>query len=124
MGDAGGRGLGAEPHQRPLFIVMCPQSGWVLGKGADAVGLPLSLLAKAGAAVIGVLGPLHRDDADAILKQLFDIAKSPEGLAPAEGLGVEDLEEDLGVLAGHVGLVAALRRHVAEVAVAFDHLLR
>ena len=34
------------------------------------------------------------------------------------------LEEDLGVLAGHVGVGLALGRHVAEVAEAFDDLLR
>ncbi len=40
-----------------------------------------------------------------------------------ETLALEELEEDLGVAAGHVGIGLALTRDVAEVAEAVDHLL-
>ena len=40
-----------------------------------------------------------------------------------KALALEDLEKDPRVLAGHVGLIGALARDVAEVAVALDDLL-
>ena len=46
------------------------------------------------------------------------------GFGCGEALALEDLEEDLGVPARHVGVGLALGGRVAEVAAAVDHLLR
>ncbi len=44
-------------------------------------------------------------------------------VGPREPLALQHLQQHLGVLAGHVGVGGALRRDVAEVAVAVDDLL-
>jgi hypothetical protein len=79
-------GLGAVPPTRPIFIATSPHSGWVVRKNDQVLGLPRSLLQKAGSAVIGALGPISSENASTIVGQLLEAAMSDEGLWPAEAL--------------------------------------
>jgi hypothetical protein len=56
-------------------------------------------------------------------QQTGRIAEHRAGAGLRETLTLEDLQEHLGVLPGHVGVGLAFPRHVAEVTPAVDHLL-
>ena len=52
------------------------------------------------------------------------IGEHRPGVGLREPFALEDIEEDLGVAARHVGVRFALSGRVAEIAPAVDHLLR